>query len=271
MADEAVSQSDPPSVKIINARGIVVQMIIAQVAELVGIGVAAWLLSIGKLTSTEFLGAVGYCMSGTVIGKARGKAVVPATALLTVVGPSVAKGGAALAVVRHIVTAALLGVVLGGCAEAMPTADPAAVRAQANEMRSDLNDLADELVSLRGMIDVVCAFRGDMSDECHDLEHGYEAARAVIGYARKAVTAYDETGLAIKAAETAAMAADKAVRDFGALATEAMQGVQHAVDSESDRGGDGPGGSGGEAVQAPAGAAPGGGQADTEAPAKAAQ
>lgn len=117
MADEIVTPSiEPPQVKLIAARGMALQMVIAQFAELVGLLVLSYCLCAGKLTEQMFGGLFVYCMTGNLAQKLRGKSPLPTTAVvgagalwLVKVSPAALKtagvGGAAA--LRHLLLVAL--------------------------------------------------------------------------------------------------------------------------------------------------------------------
>lgn len=107
-ATDRPTATDPPIVKAIAARGVAIQLIIAQLAELAGIGAITYALIVGRLTEQTFGMLFGALMSGTIVGKMRGKSVVPLTSLLVTVAPSLAKGGAAATAARHVFTLLVL-------------------------------------------------------------------------------------------------------------------------------------------------------------------
>lgn len=65
--------STPSAAKVATAKGAAVGNVISMITELVACIVAAWLCSIGKLTSVETIGVIAFALGGPVISKARGK------------------------------------------------------------------------------------------------------------------------------------------------------------------------------------------------------
>lgn len=116
----ADSCSVPPEVKAINARSAAVQACLGLVTEIVGMVCATWLLATGAISEGVWLSVVGWCLTGTVIGKARGKLPASLTAL-ALASPFVAKALGAAAKGAGI--SAL--VLLTGCAAIAPYVAPA--------------------------------------------------------------------------------------------------------------------------------------------------
>jgi len=244
IAQATISNTDPPEVKLTTAYGMIIQIVLAQLAELALMGAATWLLSLGKISSEMWAGIAAYGISGNVIGKARGKSIVPATAVLVGFAPTLAKSGSLAAAVKHVLLVAL--VVLGavGC---MPRGDGAStIHVQALEAREDLNTISDTIDDSRGGVLVLCKAYGEDSNVCGMIRDAYAGASEALAVAQQAVDTYDQTGVSIKAVDFARRQLGREVRALLNLARNAEGLISDvanagktpaAVRPESDPGG----------------------------------
>lgn len=104
--------SDPPAVRLINARAAAAVMIMASVIELAAIGALAYALSINKISGEVFVGAILGALVGPGIGKARGKLGTTSLGLaLGLLGPKSATTLAGAAGVAKHLSLTLLALV----------------------------------------------------------------------------------------------------------------------------------------------------------------
>lgn len=122
------SNSEPPDVKVIAARGhwvqTILQTVFAQVIEITIVIGATHALEMGKLSAEFWAGACCFSATGGMVSKMRGKPIVPTVAAI---GLWLSKAGTLTAAVRHLLMPALaisLVAAPAGCAPffaALPT------------------------------------------------------------------------------------------------------------------------------------------------------
>lgn len=215
------ANSEPPQVRIINARGAAWQLVLAQLAELVGLGCVTAALLVGKLSSAEFLGALAYCLGGNVVAKIRGGKVTAAstTASLVALGPAVAKGVAAASAAKHVLMVMVLPIAVvaallcSSCARNAYEPDWPAVHRTAEAMRSDVASLVGKSQAAKGARDTVCALMPDTA-ECRSLGQLYDATQQALATFSNAITVYESAGVGGERVEGAVRELHARVDDF---------------------------------------------------------
>lgn len=255
-----LTPSEPPSVKVIAARGAAWQMVIAQFSEFIGLIAITYALVQGKLSEQTFGYLFCGCLSGRFaqqVGSAiRGKPVppLPTTTLVS------------------LAAVFALAVTLGSCAgEQLREPDWAQVRNDANAMRVAVNEAVDEATQ-EGVpkLEAVCAVAGEQSAVCAKLRAGYELARSAVKAARATIDAYDATGIAGQDVHVAIARVKALADEFADAAQAALEVVQHDLAAQAPTARPGDREPAPEAQSPGPGAAQGAGPPNAAAPANAA-
>lgn len=219
-----VAEPLPGHAKLAETVGKAVVSVIAAFGEVTAVFVAAYLLSVGKMSPEMAYAIIGGPIVGPLIRRAQGKPVITTTMLALGAMTSFVGHGAAAEVIRRtfLVVALSLGFSFGiQACDKTSVPNTTAWKIHASNLRADLNEAASIVDTAAAYMPMACEVMD--KEYCDFIYNLHKEITGMIAAGHIAVDSLEMTGLAVKATTDTVDTAKNAARLFERSINEVTQ------------------------------------------------